>query len=83
MGKITKEQLAEAVDKELADMIKNDPARMAQHMLIQMGRMCVEANAAVMDIKTESTLEDNRYEIKCKITIKKIKMPKPALNQPR
>ena len=73
---ITKEEMNKAIQKELSRLIKDAPAEMLQHMVIQAGRTCVEAHASTMDLKSESTLEGRRYEIKCKISVKEIKMPK-------
>jgi len=74
---MTKKQLDDAVQKELVRMFKKDPVKTITFLLIQMGKMCVEANAATADIKTESTLSGKRYEVKSKITVKEIKMPQP------
>jgi len=70
---LTKEKLDELVQEELCQMIKDDPARMVQHLLIQIGKMCVEANAETMDTKTQATLDGVRHEISCKMRIKKLK----------
>lgn len=70
---LSKEELSKLVDDELCQMIKDNPAQMVSHLLIQMGRMCVEANAATMDIKQQSDFDGQRYEVKAKITLKKIK----------
>lgn len=75
---MTQKKIDELIQDRLCKMIKDEPAQMLQHMVIQAGRACVEANASTMDLKSESTLEGQRYEIKCKISIKKTKMqPNP------
>lgn len=82
--KITeKKKLDTAVQKELSRAIKEDPTSMILGFLVIMGKMCVESNAATMDLKTESTLNKKRYEVKCKISVKEIKMPKykPSTNE--
>lgn len=71
--KLSKKELDAAVQKELSRMFKDDPTKMCLGMLVIMGKMCVEANAATMDLKTESTLSDKRYEVKCKISVKEVK----------
>ena len=70
---LSKEQIDGFIQDQLCEMIKNNPAMMAQHMLIQFGRMLVEAGSVTSDMKTAATLEGQRYEITCKIKTKKIK----------
>ncbi len=61
------------VDQKLSEMVRDKPVEFIMAMLIRMGQMCVETNAATMDLSQESTLSNQRYQIKCKITLKKIK----------
>ena len=61
------------VDEELTKMVRDKPMDFIMAMLVRMGQMCVEANAETMDLKQKSTLDNQRYEIKCKITVKKVK----------
>lgn len=57
-------------------MYKEEPMKFISAMLIKMGEMCVETNAATIDLKQESTLSNVRYEIQCKILVKKVKPSK-------
>lgn len=70
---MTKKQIDKLVQDELSEMIQNNPAKMCQHLLIQMGKLMVEANAATMDMKTECTIAGQRYEITAKMKSKKVK----------
>jgi len=69
------------VDEELSRMVRDRPVDFIMAMLVRMGEMCVEANAETMDLKQQSTLNKIRYEIKCKISVKKVK-PQPH-DQPK
>lgn len=66
-------KIEKLVDEKLLEMVKDKPMDFIMAMLIHMGRMCVEANAATMDLKQCSTFKNQRYEIKCKISVKKVK----------
>ncbi len=70
--KTQKEKPDAAVQKELKRMIIEDPTKMVAFMLLQMGNMCVDAHAGTMTIKQESDIKKQRYEISCKIKIKKV-----------
>ena len=65
----------EEVDVFVSNLFKEDPMALVTFILIVLGKEMIAANAETMDIKTESTLEGKRFEIKCKARIKKIKMP--------
>ena len=69
-------KIEKLVDEELSKMVRDKPMDFIMAMLVRMGQMCVEANAATMDLKQESTIEEQRYEIKCKIIVKKVKPSK-------
>ena len=66
-------KIEKLVDEELSKMVRDKPMDFIMAMLVRMGQMCVEANAETMDLKQQSTIEEQRYEIKCKITVKKVK----------
>jgi len=70
---MTPEKLDELVDKKLSELIKGKPVDFIMVMLIRMGQMCVETNAETMDLSQQSTINNQRYQIKCKITVKKVK----------
>lgn len=61
------------LEKELLKIIKEYPSQLMMWMMIQFGKLCVETNAATADLKQESTFDGQRYEIKARITAKKIK----------
>ena len=65
--------LDELVDKKISDLIKGKPVDFIMAMLVRMGQMCVETNAETMDLSQQSTINNQRYQIKCKITVKKVK----------
>jgi hypothetical protein len=65
------------VEKKLISIIKDDPTQLIMWMLIQMGKMCVETNAASMDLKQCSTFGKQRYQVKAKITVKKVPIDTP------
>ena len=69
MNKTKQEQLA---DQALAKMMKENPQSVMMYMLIQMGKMAVEANAGSIELKQCSTFGKQRYEVKAKITVKKV-----------
>ncbi len=75
--KITQKQLDQAVNKELVRMMKDDPQKLTMFMLIQMGKMCVEANAASLKLTQCSTLNKQRYQVKANITVKKVPINTP------
>jgi len=60
------------VDKELTKIVKGKPINFIRFMLVRIGQMCVEANAETMDLKQEATIENQRYEVSCKIKIKAV-----------
>lgn len=61
------------VAEKLLTMVRDKPMDFIMAMLNSMGKLCVEANAETMDLKQEITIEKQRYEIKCKIIVKKVK----------
>lgn len=65
--------IEKSVEKKLLSMIKDNPTQLIMWMMIQMGKMVVESGASTLDLKQESTFDGQRYEIKAKITSKKIK----------
>lgn len=65
--------VSEDVEKALLGMINDNPQSVMMFMLIEMGKMAVEANAGSIDLKQKSTIEGQRYEIKAHITVKKVK----------
>ena len=75
MQNIQKEmtELEKLVDKKLSEMVRDKPVEFIMAMLAIMGKMCVETNAETMNLSQESTIENQRYEIKCKISLTKIK----------
>lgn len=66
-------KIQKQVDEELTKLVRDKPMDFIMVMLVRMGQMCVEANAETMELKQKSTLDNQRYEIKCKITVKKVK----------
>lgn len=66
-------EIEKLVDEELTKLVRDKPMDFIMAMLVRMGQMCVETHASTMDLKQKSTLQNERYEIKCKITIKKVK----------
>lgn len=70
---VAKIKIEKQLDEELTKMVRDNPIDFIMAMLIKMGQICVEANAETMDLKQKSTLDNQRYEIKCKITVKKVK----------
>jgi len=66
-------KLEAAVEKELQKMLKENPSSLMMWMMIQMGKTVIDTNAGSLELKQESTLDGQRYEIKAKITVKKIK----------
>lgn len=69
---MTDKQIDKLVDEKMSALIKGKPVDFVLAMLVKMGQMCVESNAATMDVKTEATIENKRYEVKAKIRIKQI-----------
>lgn len=65
-------ELEKLVDEKLSEMVNDEPMKFIRFMLIIMGQMCVEANAETMNLNQESTFNKVRYEVKCKITVKKV-----------
>jgi hypothetical protein len=68
-------------EKEFLKLMKENPTQIIMWTLIQMGKMVVETNAATLDLKQESTFNGIRYEVKAKITAKKVKPIPPTTNQ--
>lgn len=66
-------KLEKLVDAELTKLVRDNPTDFIMAMLVRMGQMCVETNAETLDLKQKSTLDGVRYEIKCRITTKKVK----------
>lgn len=67
------EKIEKDVEKRLVEMIKERPSDLMMFMMIHMGKMVVETNAGSMELKQQSTFNGQRYEIKAKITVKKVK----------
>jgi hypothetical protein len=59
-------------DKKLSKVLKDNPTELILWMLVQMGKTVLETGAGSMDLKTEATLEKQRYQVKAKITLKKV-----------
>ena len=66
-------KIEKLVDEKLSEMVRDKPVEFIMAMLVIIGKMCVETNAETMDLSQESTIENQRYEIKCKISLTKIK----------
>lgn len=66
-------KIEKLVDEKLSEMVRDKPVDFIMFMLIRMGQMCVETNAATMNLSQESTIKNQRYKIKCKISLTKIK----------
>lgn len=71
---MTEKQIEIIGDNYLSKMIKEKPREFIMAMLIKMGQMCVEANAGTVDLMQNSTIEKQRYLIKCHIAVKKVKI---------
>jgi len=69
------EEVEKKAEQQLLNWLKEDPAKLTMFMLLQMGRMAVESNAGSLILKQESDIENQRYEIRAKITLKKIPSP--------
>jgi hypothetical protein len=63
-------ELEKLVDKEIVRMIKDEPVKMIQFFLSQMGNHCYESNAEEMTISQEQNIDGKRHEVKAVITIK-------------
>lgn len=72
---MTEKEFQKKFDERFSQLVKSSPADFAMAMLVKMAEMCVEANAATMDLKQQSTIEGKRYQVKCKISIKEINQP--------
>jgi len=70
---MNEKEIDKLVEEKVIKMIKERPTDMIMFMLVQMGKMVIETNAGSLELKQESTLDGQRYEIKAKITVKKIK----------
>ncbi len=69
MGAVTKKQISEA----LADFIKNNPVKAMTFMLIEMGKQCHESGAGSIELKSNMTFDNKRYEVKAIVTTKRVK----------
>lgn len=77
---MTQTEIDELIDAKLYGMLKDDPVKMTVFMLSQLGRQAVNANAGEMTISQESNIDEHRYKIKCKVTVKKIGKAIPKVN---
>jgi len=66
-------EISKRVEDELLNMVKVDHTRMIMFMLSHMGKMVVETNADTLDLSQDATINKERYKIKARITVKKLK----------
>ncbi len=59
---------AEAV---LVALMKKEPVKCINWMLVQLGKEMKLSNAERMEIKQEMTLDEIRYKVECRIKLKK------------
>jgi len=69
-------EIEELFNETLSGLVKGEPISFIRYMLVKIGEMCVEANAETMNLNQECTLNHIRYDIDCKITVKKLKVNK-------
>jgi hypothetical protein len=67
------EEIDKLVEQRLLKMMEDDPTTLITYFVIQMGKEAVKVNADYLNLETESTIEGQRYKIKCRITTKKVK----------
>lgn len=70
MNNLTEEQKNQIA----VEMLNAHPIETIGHVaLLKLSKLAIETNAANVEMKTEATIEGNRYECKMRITYKKIK----------
>jgi len=63
----------ELVEKKWQEMFEDHSPEMCRYLLVMVGRLMVDANAATFDLSQESDLQDgNRYKIITKCRVKKV-----------
>lgn len=74
MSNISNEnEFEKKVEEELAKIVRDNPTRIMMFMMVEMGKIVIETNAGEAVIKQGAIFGDQRYEIKAKITVKKLK----------
>lgn len=68
---ISKERYNKVVDV-LEEIMQNDPAKALKFMLLQLGKMCVDANVSEMNMTQNSTINDVRHEVRCDIKVRPV-----------
>jgi hypothetical protein len=64
---------SEKFSQELLKMFYENPVQLTEFMAIAAGKMCIEANTEKMDVIIQAEYEGTQYEIKVKISLKKVK----------
>jgi hypothetical protein len=70
---LTDDQIDELIGERVNRLMKEDPTKFLQYLVLVAGRECVNVNAETMNLETEATYYEQRYRITTKIKVKKIK----------
>jgi hypothetical protein len=67
---MTKEQKEKIIQAEIRQMLKDEPQTLIIWSLAQMGKQVIATNADSLDLKTEATYNNKRYEVSARIKVK-------------
>jgi hypothetical protein len=66
------------VEERLIEILKKDPVKIVNFLLIYMGKEMIKCNAATMDISQECDVEGKRYSVVAKCELTPIPPTKPT-----